>query len=150
MAGTSPDHPGDLPQAEPMIELKNLEELGNLPIATTQDDLDQRVLAVLRFAKRHPESSISAIAEAIVEVLFFQSYAGRLQQPEERAILAWFDASFDPQDLPYLDALATLYANMASSEALEDLKRRIEDTKGQAREALEEALDELNHNCHRT
>ena len=126
------------------MHLKQLADITQLPMALGQTDIDQRVRAVIAYAQRHPEEPCAHIAEALVEVLGFQSYAGSLQAAEEVMVLKWIDESFSPDNMPYLDAVATLYAHMSSQEARRDLiSRRAGLTDPSAQQAFDEAISEF-------
>lgn len=126
------------------MKLSTLKQIESLPIATTCKEVDERIFAVIEFHKNSSNTPKHIIAEKIVDILGYVTYSESLSIEIEPYVLQWVDEHFDENDDRYMDALASIYANMCSSDTYKHLQNKaalISNEK--SKEYLKEAIHEF-------
>ncbi len=124
--------------------MRSLEELNYLPISTSQDDLKNRIAIVFDLLVNNVEGTNAEFAEAFVDVIVYQSYAGAIPLDCEKDILNWIAKTYDEDDKAYIEAVASLYCMMSSERALKELRQKLSLAKHRwVAEKFQEALDEF-------
>ncbi|WP_144395376.1 hypothetical protein [Pleionea sediminis] len=126
------------------MKISLLKQINELPIATSKKEVDERIFAVIEFYKRSRNTPKHLIAETMVDILGYETYSESVTIELEHTILQWINESFDENDDRYMDALATVYANMCSSEALKHLQDKATSISNlKSKKYLEEAINEF-------
>lgn len=96
------------------MKLENLNALETLPLATSNQEVDERVQSIIDFHQNNNATPIHEVAEALVTALGCVAYSQHISIHVEPELLQWIDKNFNEDDDKYMDALATIYANMCT------------------------------------
>jgi hypothetical protein len=126
------------------MKIRSLYEIDNLPMSTLQKDIDERIEAIFDFIERDGNASIVEIAEAFVDVISFQSYAGHFRKEHELNLVLWIDTTFDEKNERYIDAVAAVYANMRQQTSFNNLNEMHKKSSStMVKRYLKQAIDEF-------
>lgn len=124
--------------------MKSLEDTKNLPISTTQDDLRNRIDFVFNYMDIGVQGTITEYAQAFLDVINFQSYAGAIPEDKESQLLQWIDHTYDKSSIEYNDVLSYLYSSFRRDIAEAEMKKRINSSDNPAIvKIFQDALTEL-------
>lgn len=82
------------------------EKLNHLPISTSQKDLSDRILLVFDLLEGNSEGTNAEYAQAFVDAVSYQSYAGNIPINDEKNILNWISKTYNEENESYIDAVA--------------------------------------------
>ena len=124
------------------MNIKSLQDLNLLPIAEKDTEIGERIKSILCLAVENT-CTITEIADAIVDVIFNAAYMVFIPKDIESDILKWISRTYDQNNLEYIDALSTIFANMSTIESTNTLKRYILNAQNiEAKNLLDEVIKE--------
>lgn len=121
--------------------IKNLSEIGYLPISVCPEDLENRIGIVFSFEDSH---SAREVSEALSDVIGYQSYAGEVPVCSQSKLCTWILQHYDQTDTELVDSISSILCMCSTLEALNTLKTLISmTTEPQASCLLLEGLSEF-------
>jgi len=125
------------------MTVETLHDLACLPISTSQIDLRDRISDVFSLIERGAEGTSKDFAQAFIDVITYQSYAGEIPKVSEYKVLDWINSIYNEFEPGLIEILSDLYLCMSTARAYSELKSRLDcaqssDAKRFFKSALEE------------
>lgn len=124
------------------MKINSLNDVNDLQLATSNQQVDERVSAIFNLIDRDNSLNPVDIVEAFFEVACTVCYSEHMTMDNEHRILSWITKTYLEDDERYMDSVAGLYALMSCKEAkIQCLEKLLSAKNGVARAYLSEALN---------